>query len=50
MKAQDIQIHRMILYSWVMAVIKENKDFFEYVPESLKNDPEFMKEVEQYLE
>ena len=33
----------------VMVAIKENKDFFEYVPECLKNDPEFMKEVKQYL-
>ena len=33
----------------VLAAVKEDGDALEYADDSLKNDPEFMKEVEKYL-
>ena len=34
----------------VLEAVKNNGSVLEYASEELKNDPEFMKEVEQYLE
>ena len=33
----------------VLGAVREDGDALEYADESLKNDPEFMKEVEKYL-
>ena len=33
----------------VLSAVKQDGYAFEYASEELKNDPEFMKEVEQYL-
>ena len=33
----------------VLEAVREDCYAFEYASEELKNDPEFMKEVEQYL-